>query len=108
MHFRKRGEKNSNWAETTNDWKEEQKCKFITLPSGKKEKFTGQLGDCCEFHRWQLFGPILRTENRGKIITSPAAEEFLKNNGHRRGPTGELVVSTARGKRRVQKRERKK
>ncbi len=108
MHFRKRGEKSSNWNETTNDWKEEQKCKLVTTDSGKKVKFTGMPGDCCEFHRWQLFGPILREENRGRITTSIGTEEFLKNNGHRRGPTGELVVSTARGKRRVQKKEGKK
>ena len=99
--------RSENWKTTTESWRETQKCLTITLPDGRKVKFTGQLGDCCKFHRWQLFGDILRPENRGKILSSPEMEKFIEANKSKRGPDGSFVVSTARGKRRVAKKEGK-
>jgi len=96
-----------SWNEVVNAWRESQKCATIRNNQGKSVKYKGLPGECCVFHRWQLFGPILKPGERGVIITSPSAEAAIKTNGSRRDGNGSFTVCTARGRRRLIKKENK-
>jgi hypothetical protein len=96
-----------SWNEVVNAWRESQKCQVVKGPNGKSVRYKGLPGECCAFHRWQLFGPILKPAERGVIITSPEAEAAIKANMSRRDGAGYFTVCTARGKRRIAKKENK-
>lgn len=87
-------QKNNRWEKNSENFRENQRCKG----------WKGELGECCKKHHWNLFGDILPMNARSLIITTEAADKFIKEHMLKRDENLKLIPSTERGKRRAAKR----